>query len=208
MKTLEMTAGVRPELVRVLIVDDEPRFRELLHEEVAEMGFRSATARTAEDALRLLATESFGIALLDLQLPLLSGLDLFEQIRKQWPAMQVIVLTGHGDLESARRAIRLDVVDFLTKPCSLNDLEQALERARRRLPFETRLDPFAASRPDAIESLTTDLGTLARSEREQIFAVLKQANGNRTQAAAILGISRRTLHYRLNDYRRQGLEFG
>ena len=195
MKT-NLTAGARAGTVRVLIVDDEPRLRELLADEIGDMGFLPTTTRTAEEALRLLADESFGIALLDLQLPLMNGIDLFERIRLQWPATQVIVLTGYGDLDVARQAIRLDVVDFLTKPCPLHDLEMAMERARRRL------DPGVPPEPESItagESIT-----LADAEREQILAALARAGGNRTLAAETLGISRRTLHYRLSEYQRQG----
>ena len=64
----------------------------------------------------------------------MDGLTLIEKIRASWPLTQVIVMTGFGDLESAKRAIRLDVVDFLTKPCHLGELEQSIERARQRLP--------------------------------------------------------------------------
>lgn len=209
----DMIAGARPGTVRVLIIEDEPRLRELLADEITEMGFIPSPARSAEDALRLLNAESFGIAVLDLQLPLMNGMDLFELIRTRWPNLQVIVLTGYGDLDAARRAIRLDVVDFLTKPCPLQDLEQALERARRRLPGEAILDPIDLSIDLPVEPFTAESSaeaqiTLADAEREQIIAALKRADGNRTVAAAALGISRRTLHYRLNEYRQQGYEIG
>ena len=197
MKAANLTAGARAGTVRVLIVDDEPRLRDLLADEIGDMGFLPTTARTAEEALRLLAEESFGIAVLDLQLPLMNGIDLFERIRQQWPAMQVIVLTGYGDLDVARQAIRLDVVDFLTKPCPMRDLELAMERARRRIDPEMPVEKIPPI--EVGESIT-----LADAEREQIFAALTRAGGNRTLAAETLGISRRTLHYRLNEYQRQG----
>ncbi len=90
------------------------------------------------------------IVLLDLNLPGMTGMDFFRKLRDRWPITQVIILTGFGDLESAREAIRLDVVDFLTKPCHLGELEQALDRAasasRAMLPPATSPGPLT-SRP-------------------------------------------------------------
>jgi DNA-binding NtrC family response regulator len=123
-------------------------------------------------------------------------MEFFQMVREDWPAVQVIILTGYGDLESARAAIRLGVADFLSKPCHLRDLEMALDRARRRITD--------APAPAVAPPVPGSQSTLADTERQQILAALQRNGGNRTAAAAELGISRRTLHYRLNEYRQQG----
>ena len=187
---------------RVLIVEDEPRLRQLLAEEIPDMGFATATARSAEEACRLMEGDPHEIMLLDLQLPAMGGMDLFDQVRKQWPATQVIVLTGFGDLHSAQRAIHLDVVDFLSKPCPLRDVEMALDRARRKLGAAVAGVNETPTKKVAAEAVST----LEQSEREQIMAALARNNGNRTATARQLGISRRTLHYRLREYDQQGYE--
>jgi DNA-binding NtrC family response regulator len=129
----ESISAARAELGRrVLIVEDERRLRDMLIASVKECGMVGTGAPTAEAALRLLNTESFAIALVDLNLPGLGGMDFCEQLHQRWPSVQVIILTGFGDLESAKRAIRLDVVDFLTKPCGMDELEVSLGRAQRR----------------------------------------------------------------------------
>jgi DNA-binding NtrC family response regulator len=179
-------------LVRVLIVEDEPRLRELLADVVPGMGFEAVAARSAEEASRKMAAEPFDVLLLDLQLPGIGGMDFFESVRRDEPEVQVIILTGYGDLDSARRAIRLDVVDFLTKPFHLNDVESALDRARRRVLEHRRRD----GEPTPV---TPGTGTLEDAERAAIIAALKRHGGNRTAAAAELGISRRKLHYWLAD---------
>jgi DNA-binding NtrC family response regulator len=185
---LPPTAGLR-----VLVVEDEPRMRELLLDVIPDMGFPETTAvRSAEEARRSLDATPADILLLDLQLPGASGMELFEEVRRQSPHAQVIVLTGHGDLDAARAAIHLDVVDFLRKPCHLGELEVALHRARQRQR------PTAS--PPTVTPDNSGPMTLAEVEREQIFAALKRHQGNRTAAAAELGISRRTLHYRLREY--------
>ncbi len=184
---------------RVLVVDDEPRLRALMLDVIPDMGFDVLVARSAEEALRLVDTEGPpDIALLDLQLPLMQGMDLFALLRQKVDNLQVIIMTGYGDLASAREAIRLDVADFLSKPCHLSDLEQALERARRRLKPEVPT-PLDAAAPRVAGSFNIGT-TLAEVEREQIVAALARHGGNRTRAAEELGISRRTLHYRLKEY--------
>ena len=71
--------------------------------------------------------------MLDLNLPGEGGIEFFKKLRDRLPRVQGIVLTGFASLEAAREAIHLDVVEFLTKPCHLGELEQALDRAMRRL---------------------------------------------------------------------------
>ena len=83
--------------------------------------------------LRLLEQRPHPVIIVDLNLPVRSGMDLLQTVHRRWPATQAIILTGFGDLDAARQAIRLDVVDFLTKPCALGDLEIALGRAFQRL---------------------------------------------------------------------------
>jgi DNA-binding NtrC family response regulator len=180
----------------VLIVEDEVRLRELLVDVIPEMGFPAVAVRSAEEASKLMESDPREIVMLDLQLPVMSGMDFFEQVRQRWPATQVIILTGFGNLATAKAAIRLDVVDFLVKPCHLNEVEFSLDRARRRIRG-TATSPDAAIAPPL-----DNAQTLADSERLLIFAALKRHNGNRTAAAAELGISRRTLHYRLREYLR------
>jgi len=190
-------------LPRVLVVEDEPRLRDLLADVVPDMaaGFAVTVARTAEEAARILQVVSHDILILDLHLPGQSGMDFFETLRRTHPQAQVIIMTGFGDLAAARRAIRLDVVDFLGKPCRLAELEVALTRARQRLTHHTAR-PAPAETPAPAN--TTPPATLEDLERQQILAALDRNNGNRTLTATQLGISRRTLQYRLSQYAQQG----
>lgn len=196
---------------RVMVVEDEPRMRDLLVRAIAGWGFESAAARTGEEALRMMDSEPAQVMLLDLNLPAMSGMDVFEAVRQRWPGTQVVILTGFGDLAAARKAIHLDVVEFLTKPCHLGELERALDRARQRLdeaqPLpdlsqEDEEDPedTPAPPPPAVGAGST----LDDLERQHILAALARNGGNRTTTAAELGISLRTLYYRLSEYQKQG----
>ena len=154
--------------------------------------------------------------MIDLNLPGMNGLDLCERLHQLKLQIQVIILTGFGDLDAARRAIRLEVVDFLIKPCSMDDLENALNRARLRwlerwadgevpsptLPaFE---EPMQSTTASAAGELSDQI-SIDDMERQLILAAISRNHGNRQSAAAELGISVRKLYYRLQQYQRAGL---
>lgn len=208
MRQKEPVAPPPLEVRNVLIVEDETRLREMLTRAVREMGFVPAAASSAESALREAENRGFDILILDLNLPGMSGLDMLTRLRQSQPDLQVIILTGFGDLEAARQAIRLDVVDFLTKPCALGTLEEALDRARRRAFKSAEHEPLIAEEPPRFTPPPPPAeGRMSLEELEQrhILAVLEKNNGNRTATAAELGISVRKLYYRIGQYQRQGL---
>jgi DNA-binding NtrC family response regulator len=198
-----------PRYDKVLLVEDEARLREMLLRALSEMGFSPTPAGTAEAAQRVLEREPHGIIILDLNLPLMSGMEFLTALRQRQADVQVIVLTGFGDLDAARKAIHLDVVDFLSKPCALGDLEIALDRARSRLrkfsepelPAEPEVEPKLEFTPRE----TSPAVSLEDVERQTILAALEKNNGNRNATAAELGISLRKLYYRLAQYQKQGL---
>lgn len=212
MKEREPTACPPSEARDVLIVEDEGRLREMLTRAVREMGFSPQPAATGEAALKAAEQRPFDILILDLNLPGISGLEMLERLRQHQPDVQVIVLTGFGDLEAAKKAIHLDVVDFLTKPCALGTIEQALDRARRRRfkLIEPELhepepepdpEPIRFPQPEPSDSPMS----LEELEQRHILAVLAKYQGNRAATAAELGISVRKLYYRLGQYQKQGL---
>jgi DNA-binding NtrC family response regulator len=195
---------------RVLVVEDERRLREMLLRAIPDMGFTPVGAASGEEAMRLMEAEPFGMAILDLNLPGIGGLELFQEINKRWPRTQVVILTGFGDLDAAKKAIRMNVVDFLTKPCMLGDLEVALDRARQRTgqsQHSHQGKPALAMPPPEApdEEGLSSAKTLQDHESTLILAALDRNNGNRTATAAELGISVRTLYYRLAEYERKGL---
>ena len=118
--------------LRVLVVEDERRLRAVLLEIIPELGFGTSGASSAEEAMSIMNGDPHEILLLDLQLPGMSGMEFFEQVRRRWPGTQVIILTAFGDLAAARQAIHLDVVEFLNKPFHLCDIELAFDQSARR----------------------------------------------------------------------------
>lgn len=191
-----------PAEVSVLVVDDEGRLRDVLTRAIASWGFQVSGARSAEEALKLAQASKFDVSIVDLNLPGMSGIELFEKLRTDQPDHQVIVLTGFGNLEAARASIRLDVVDFLEKPCPLGELEKSLHRASQRL-IRPLPQPITQSLPEP-EETDEPVQKLEDVEREHIISALRRNDGNRTATAQELGISRRTLQYKLSEYQRQG----
>jgi len=207
----------------VIVVDDEARLRDVLVRGIRQMGYNCDGAPHAEDALRQMRDNPRGVAIVDLNRPGMDGMALFEKLRRGWPAVQVIVLTGFGDLDTAKQAIRMDVVDFLTKPTHLGELEQALVRAWRRIDDAVGLDAVQLPEPSAddLEDDEDNVPSLAESapeeggaskseqsleelERQHILGTLARHDGNRRDTADALGISLRTLYYRLSQYQKEG----
>jgi two-component system OmpR family response regulator len=184
---------------RVLVVEDESRLRDLLQRALTGWGFETISARSGEEAVRLSEGQPFDIAILDLNLPGIDGLETLRRLRERSEHLEAIVVTGFASIEAAKQAVHLEVVEFLTKPCHLGELEKALDRALRRMAPSV---PAILDQPD-LPPPTAGM-TLDEVERQHILAALLRNNGNRTATAQELGISRRTLYYKLDEYEKQG----
>jgi DNA-binding NtrC family response regulator len=200
-----MSGNLRPMLpgeTRLLIVEDEPRIRELLVRMTGEWGFRATAVWSGEEAVRANAAQAFDVAILDYHLPRMNGMETLKRLRERSPCLQAIVLTAHADLGLAKEAIHLDVVEFLTKPCQRSELEQALDRALRRKAPKEPVPLDVPAEPDVAPPAHAK--TLEDAERELILGSLARNGGNRAAAARELGITRRTLHNKINIYQDQG----
>jgi len=116
----------------IVFIDDDDTLRRVLTRELESREFKVQAFRSAEGVLEALRAESLDAVLLDLRLPGVDGLELLQQIRSADPDAQVVVLTGHGSLEHAVEAMRRGAFDFLTKPVSLDVLEQTLRGAAEK----------------------------------------------------------------------------
>jgi DNA-binding NtrC family response regulator len=126
--------------IDLLLVDDDADFRELTEQRFAGAGFRVAGAGDGEAALELARRREFDVAVIDMRLPGMSGLELLKKIREEHPECEVLLLTGQGSIESAVEAMKAGAYDYLTKPFPLRELEILVEKAyeRRLLSKENR----------------------------------------------------------------------
>jgi DNA-binding NtrC family response regulator len=113
----------------VLVVDDERNIREGLAEALTLEGHEVATASDGEEALAVLGREEVDLVITDLRMPKLAGDELLKRLNADWPTVPVIILTGHGTIETAVQAMRDGAYDFLTKPVDLERLALLVKRA-------------------------------------------------------------------------------
>src|SRR5487761_1106005 len=125
--------STRPEPAKpvVLIVDDEPDLLELVSLTLSRMNLRTRTAPDVTTARKLLKSEAFDLCLTDMRLPDGDGLDLVAWIQESRATVPVAVITAHGNVESAVRALKLGAFDFVSKPLDLGVLRKLVGRAIR-----------------------------------------------------------------------------
>ncbi len=116
-------------MIRVLIVDDETELVGAFEKQLTEDGLKIVPAFSAARALECLKEESFDVAVLDIKLPDIDGVDLLVKVKQMEPATEVIMLTGYGSIETAIRSMKLGAYDYLTKPCKISELHKIILKA-------------------------------------------------------------------------------
>ena len=115
--------------IRILLVDDEADFLEAIRPGLVRRGFLVTTAESGQTALDLLSSETFDVIVLDVKMPGIDGVDTFREIKRIAPALPVIMLTGHGNIEQAFETSREGVFEYLTKPCDVTKLASVARQA-------------------------------------------------------------------------------
>ena len=127
---------------RILLVDDEAGIRKVLSIYLADKGFDVATAENGEDALRVFHDHAPAIVLTDIKMPEMDGIELLQRIKAESPDTEVIMFTGHGDMDLAIMSLKHEATDFVTKPINDEVLEIALKRARERIEMRRQLREY------------------------------------------------------------------
>jgi len=118
---------------KVLIIDDEKPTLAMFELFLAAYGFEVLTAENGEDGIAMFEAENPSIVFTDIKMPGMDGFEVLKRIKAISPGAVVIVVTGHGDKELARKALDLKATDFIHKPVQKEALDAALERAERVL---------------------------------------------------------------------------
>jgi DNA-binding response OmpR family regulator len=108
--------------IRLLLVDDEAGFVNVLSKRFSRRNIQVTTAYSGSEAIQTLRGRQFDVAVLDLKMEDMSGLEVLKIFRIMDPQLAVIMLTGHGSAEAAHKGIELGAYDYLTKPCGLEEL--------------------------------------------------------------------------------------
>jgi len=142
---------------QVLLVDDEPGILKVLGISLADRGYRVLTAESGEDALRIFLDARPDIILTDIKMPAMDGIELLKRIKQESPNCEVIMITGHGDMDLAIQSLKYDASDFITKPIHDEALEIALRRAIEKLSYRKQLAHYTENLERMVEEKTRKL---------------------------------------------------
>lgn len=122
--------------IRLLLVDDEEDFRITLANRLRRRTLDVTDAGSGEEALEIIGKKSFDVAIVDIKMPGIDGIETLRLIRKIDPLMEVILLTGHASVEAGVEGMKYGAYDYVIKPCNVNDLIVKVDDAFRRRMFE------------------------------------------------------------------------
>ncbi len=124
--------AVQVENLSVLIVDDEAEFMETLAKRLRKRKLAVSGVTSGEAALEQLKETPFDIVVLDVKMPGMNGLDTLREIKKSYPLVEVIMLTGHADMEAAIEGMDVGAFDYLMKPIEIDELLYKIQDAHKR----------------------------------------------------------------------------
>jgi two-component system NtrC family response regulator len=139
--------------MHILIVDDEESQRTLLAGYLKKKGFTVATAASGSEAIEKNRTEGFDLAILDLKMPEIDGIETMAKMKEIDPQTFFLILTGYGTVESAVHAMKIGAYDYLSKPVNLDELELLIERIRSEQTVHAELE---ALREEVADHFKTD----------------------------------------------------
>jgi len=188
--------------MRVLIADDEPNIRESVAEYCRLEGIEARTVENGEAARRVLAEEAFDAAVLDLRMPGIDGLAVLEWTRAEGPSLPVVMISAHGEVRDAVRAMKLGAADYLVKPFDPDELllrlKQAVEAHQLRRSAAASSVKHVAGRPDTEETQNAamqqvyELVRKAAPTDSTILITGESGTGKEVLARRIHGVSRRS----------------
>lgn len=155
------------EIKEILLVDDEEDIRDVLAISLQDMGYRVTLAENGQRALNLFETHGFPIVLTDIKMPVMDGIELLKKIKAMAPETEIIMITGHGDMDLAIESFRNQAVEFITKPVDVKNLEIALERAKEKIIVKKQLFDY-----------THNLERLVQEKSEALANFVHESSGD------------------------------
>ncbi len=149
----------------VLVIDDEKPTLAMFRLTLNAYGYEVLTAENGREGLEVFERERPPIVLTDIKMPGMDGIEVLRRIKAIDPKAEVIVITGHGDMDLAIKALNLDATDFINKPIQRQALEQALERAKERIQLvETQSRQVTVTMGEAAAVIRVQGSITAQSE--------------------------------------------
>ena len=132
--------------LKIMLVDDEVRFLETTSKILTKKGYDVLTASSGFDALEKLNSENIHIIILDVKMPGMDGMATLKEIKKNFPLIEVIMLTGHATVESAIEGLKTGAFDYLMKPADIQELIEKAEAAFEKLQIHEEKIRLATAR--------------------------------------------------------------
>lgn len=160
----------------ILVVDDAEALRQLFHASLEQNGFRVLTAGSGVSALQVLERFPIDAIIADVRMPGMSGMDLIAIVRKKYPDILRIIMTGHASLETAIQAINEgEIYRFFTKPCNLADIVSSLRNGleqRDREAEKRRMDSADGDQAATLSELEKQCPGITRIKRDKDGTVI------------------------------------
>jgi len=142
---------------KILLVDDEEGIRKVLSISLTDSGYQVSVAKDGEEALNLFRKVQPAIVLTDIKMPGMDGIELLQKIKEESPETEVIMITGHGDMDLAIKSLKFEATDFITKPINDEVLGIALKRANERIAMRAKLREYTENLKQLVEEKTRKL---------------------------------------------------
>lgn len=141
----------------VLFVDDEKDICDVLSISLSDLGYKVYTAENGQEALRIIQEINPPIVLTDIRMPVMDGIELLRRIKLQNPETEVIMVTGHGDMDLAIKSLKHEATDFIVKPIKDEALEIALKRALERISLRRQLREYTENLEELVQEKSAKL---------------------------------------------------
>ncbi len=161
--------------IKILILDDEKQFTEELSGFFEGTNYLSYEANTAGDGRRILSKNDIDLLILDVRLPGVNGLDILKEVKADFPAMEVIIISAHGDMDTVIKAMRLGAFDYLRKPFRFMDIQISIERTQKYLQLQRKLKQMEEKNSLISKNLECKIDRDFIGVSSQILDVLEQA---------------------------------
>lgn len=162
------------EKIKLLLVDDERQFLETICKRLELRNFEVTPVSSGEEAIKAARKNEFEIALVDLKMPGMGGEQVLEVLKKEHKFLEVIILTGHGSIDSAIRSTKLGAYYYLQKPCELEILLQVLKKA-----YQKRIQKKHRYKDEEMEKIISQMTTDSSLKILQNLKKLDNAPSNK-----------------------------
>lgn len=179
--------------IKILMVDDEEQFRETTSKILRKKGYQTTMAASGEEAVTILEKTPHDVVILDIQMGGMDGHEALKKIKEIQPTVRVIMLTGHGNLESAKKSLIQGADDYLNKPCDMDLMNQKIRSVLLRNQGGSNEEKLAKDLMIQVDNYTRIQAT--QTVTEALQAIMKSIDGYIASSRLIYTVHRSVLVY-------------